>query len=365
MINKRLAILGIRGIPARYGGFETFAEEISVRLVKRGGDVTVFCDTTDAGKSEYKGVKLRYVRSFKLGPLTTIIHDLRCILDALNGYDIIYMLGYGAGPFFWIPRLFKRPIWVNMDGLEWKRSKWPWYGRLYLKISEWFAVKFASLLIADAEGIKDYLTSKYGKAINCHTIPYGAEVVVIPPDSHLIKNFELEPFEYYLVVCRLEPENHVKEIIEGFQASDTNKKLIIVGDHRTNTAYSKEILKTDDSRIRFIGTIFDKELLKAVRYYSFAYFHGHCVGGTNPSLLEALSCGNIVVAHDNVFNREVAGEVGLYFRSSDEIPTLVEAVESMDESEKSDLSIKAREQIRNNYAWEIVVDMYQKILKIR
>lgn len=362
MQSKKIAILGTRGIPARYGGFETFAEELSVRLVKRGVDVTVFCDRIDANQTEYRGVRLRHVRSLKLGPLTMIVHDLHSILKALNGYDIVYILGYGCGPFFWIPRLFKKPIWVNMDGLEWKRSKWPWYGRLYLKVSEWLAVRFASLLVADAEGIKDYLTSKYGKTIKCHTIPYGAEVVATPPDRHLTKNLELEPFEYYLAVCRLEPENHVKEIVKGFQASGTSKKLIILGDHEKKSPYIKELLKAGGNRVRFMGTIFNKELLKAVRYYSFAYLHGHSVGGTNPSLLESLGCGNAVIAHDNPFNREVAGKAARFFSDSDGLAKLIDNFDDNHE----DLNAMRKEAInivQTRYTWEQVTNEYDKLFR--
>lgn len=132
----KIAILGTRGIPVKYGGFETFAEELSTRLVQRGINVAVFCDTSDQDyKIEYKGVKIQHVKAIKLGPLSTIVHDFFCIIKALRGYELIYMLGYGAGLFFWIPRVFNKTLWVNMDGLEWKRSKWPWYGKLYLKIN--------------------------------------------------------------------------------------------------------------------------------------------------------------------------------------------------------------------------------------
>ena len=362
MQNKiKLAILGTRGIPSRYGGFETFAEELSTRLVKRGIEVTVFCEVNNSyNELEYKGVKLKYVKVTKIGHLTTILYDLRCILRALKGYNLIYMLGYGAGLFFWIPMIFKKPIWVNMDGFEWKRAKWPWYGKFYFKINEWLAVKFATLVVADAENIKSYLISKYGKDINCYVIPYGAEIVDKPPDINLIRSHNLEPSDYYLIVCRLEPENHVKEIMEGFVSSKTKKKLIIIGNHKINTPYVRELLKFRDDRIRFMDAIYDRGLLKAIRHYSFAYFHGHSVGGTNPSLLEALGCGNLIIAHDNPFNREVASDCALYFSSSFQISDIINSLEL---GKNKDFTTKARERIRRIYDWDLITDQYQKLIR--
>lgn len=357
----KIAVLGSRGIPARYGGFETVVEELSTRFVLSGIKVTVFCEENESYKeSEYKGVNLYYVKSPKIGSLTTILYDLRCILKVLKEYDLIYMLGYGAGLFFWIPRVFRKPIWVNMDGLEWKRAKWPWYGKFYLKINEWLAVKLASLIIADAYKIKDYLVSKYGKDINCHVIPYGAEIVDKPPDANLIRDYGLETSNYYLIVCRLEPENHVKEIIEGFVSSKTKKKLIIIGNHEINTPYIRELLKVKDNRIRFIGAIYDRKLLKAIRYYAFAYFHGHSVGGTNPSLLEALGCGNVVIAHDNLFNREVASDCAIYFSSSSQIPDIIAFLET---GINNNFSTKAKERIRKMYTWDMITDQYLRLIQ--
>jgi glycosyltransferase involved in cell wall biosynthesis len=358
---KNLAILGTRGIPARYGGFETFAEELSAHLVKRGIDIAVFCDTRDTGfKNEYKGIKLIHVKEIHLGPFSTIIHDLVCILRALKGYDLIYMLGYGAGLFFWIPKVVRKTLWVNMDGLEWKRSKWPWYGKLYLKISEWLAAKSASSLIADCERIRDYLTSKYGQNIKCYTIPYGADIVDVPPDVKQLKELLLESFDYYLVVCRLEPENHIREIIQGFVASNTAKQLIIIGNHRMESSYVKALLKTEDRRVRFVGTVYDRAFLIAIRCYAFAYFHGHSVGGTNPSLLEAMGCGNRIIAHDNTFNHEVAADCAIYFSSATDITRIIAYIEK---GTSIDTGKKAKDRIRKIYNWDLITDQYQQLIE--
>lgn len=357
----KMAILGTRGIPAEYGGFETFAQELSARLVRDNIDVTVYCKKVDShAESQYKGVKLKYIKSPRLGPFTSLFYDLICILKALKNHDLIYMLGYGAGLFFWLPRIIRKPLWVNMDGLEWKRSKWPWYGKIYLRVNEWLAVKFAGLIIADAEQIKTYLVAKYGNNINCRMISYGAEVVSVPPDINLIQQCGLKPYDYYLVVCRLEPENNIKEIIKGFIRSSTSKKLIVIGSPKKKTRYARSILRADDTRVKLMGSIYNRELLKAIRYYSFTYIHGHSVGGTNPSLLEALGCGNPIIAHDNLFNREVAGNNAVYFSTPEQITDIIVSSKSTIGASNP---ARAMERIQKNYSWDSVADKYLKLLQ--
>ncbi len=357
-----IAILGSRGIPASYGGFETFAEELSVRLVQRGHEVTVFCeDTQDYCDKIYKGIRLEYVKTRPLGPLNIVWFDTLCMLKAAGKHDLILLLGYGAGAFVWVPRFFGTPVWINMDGLEWKRSKWPWYGRLFLRINEWCAVQFSSRVIADSKGIRDYLKRKYGEDITCDMIPYGAEIVEKSPDTTLLHLYTVEPNNYYLVVCRLEPENHVAEIIHGFVASASQKKLIIVGNVDVDTSYVKKLKQTNDHRVHFVGTIYEKNKLHALRYYAFGYFHGHSVGGTNPSLLEALGCGNLVIAHDNPFNREVAAECGRYFTSVSDISEIINSIEF--QSNQDTISDMAQDRIRKIYNWERITDLYEDLFQ--
>jgi glycosyltransferase involved in cell wall biosynthesis len=366
---RSIAILGTRGIPARYGGFETFAEELSVRLAKQALHVTVYClreQNLQPGYPKqdiYKNVRLIHIKSPKIGPLTTIMFDLFCLWHARKLYDIVYMLGYGSSLFCFIPRLWGSQVWVNMDGIEWKRSKWPWYGRWYLKLSERLAITFSDQLIADASEIKSYLVSKYGEAINCSIIPYGAEIVDQPPLSKQIIELKLFPMDYYLVVCRLEPENHVREILHGFIQSDTQKKLVVVGDKNMNTLYVKDLLKSNDRRVQFIGPVYDKGLLEALRFYAAGYFHGHSVGGTNPSLLEAMGSGNIVIAHDNIFNREVTGDVAFFFNGSVDIPGIISTVESLSMEKKKELSEAVRSRIREKYNWALIAGKYMSSLR--
>lgn len=363
MNNNKIAILGTRGIPARYGGFETFADEIAQRLVQKGVAVTVFCEKQEGEQpGDYRGVRLEYVSSPRLGPLTTIVFDLSCLWRARKRFDVVYMLGYGASLFCIIPRMFGGKVWINMDGIEWARSKWSWAARVYLRIMEGIAMWTPNRIIADADAIQANLAARYSHLPPCSVIPYGAEIVDVAPPVNLLAEWGLEPDGYYLVVCRLEPENYVLEILQGFAASNSTLPLIVLGNHHTNTPYVAQLLAVQDERIRFVGTVYDKAKLQALRYHCLAYFHGHSVGGTNPSLLEALGCGNAVIAHDNPFNREVAGEAACYFTGAQDIPALVAQMEA-DEGGRAAMRNRAREIVAGRYTWEKVTESYLRLLE--
>jgi glycosyltransferase involved in cell wall biosynthesis len=358
-----LAILGTRGIPASYGGFETFAEELSVRLVANGVETTVYCIADSSGQpATYQGVRLAYLPSPNLGPLTTVLFDALCLWHARKRYDVVYMLGYGSSPFCFLPRLWGGTVWINMDGIEWKRTKWGTLAKLYLRFMEAVAMLTANMIIADAEGIRMFLRARHGGDTPCSVIPYGAQLVERTPEATTLASWGLISYEYYLVVCRLEPENHVIEIINGYRSAASPAPLVIVGDNRRETAYIRSLLSVREDRIRFIGTVYDRDKLNTLRYYCKAYLHGHSVGGTNPSLLEALGCGNIVLAHDNVFNREVAAEAGKYFLTAEDIPELIREVESLDGRGRSQWADRARQRIINYYNWDEITKKYLDLL---
>lgn len=360
---RRVAILGTRGIPAKYGGFETFADELSVRLVNAGAKVTVYCETEPGAQPEsYRGVDLVYIPATACGPLTTILFDLRCLWHARKGFDVVYMLGYGAVPFCLIPRLSGATVWLNVDGIEWARAKWSRLAKVYFRMMEWFSTWVPHRVIADAEGIRMHLESRHRLKVACSVIPYGAPLILDPPDTHLLDEFSLAPGEYYLVVARLEPENHVKEIIQGYLTTDCKRPLIIVGNH-LDTAYVQELQEFRDQRLRFVGGVYDKPKLQALRYHAVAYFHGHSVGGTNPSLLEALGCGNLVIAHDNIFNREVCGEYGFYFATPGDIAPLIQQVESLTEAEQTKIQAAMQGRIQTQYNWDKIAADYLVLLK--
>jgi len=359
----RLAILGTRGIPARYGGFETFAERLAIGLFGRGFDVTVFCESGESPAPDvFHGVKLRYVSAPALGPLQTILYDLRCLWAARRGYDVVYMLGYGAAPFCLIPRLWNTAVWINPDGLEWARAKWGFFAKCYFRLMEWASLHAANRIIADAEAIAMSLASRHGKLPTCTVIPYGCDVIETPPPAELLSEWSLVPESYYLVVCRLEPENHVLEILQAFQRSSSNRQLIVVGNHFIETGYVAQICAVQDPRIRLIGTVYDQAKLTCLRYHSFAYMHGHSVGGTNPSLLEAMGCGNLIFAHDNPFNRETLGPCGYYFANAPELTQAIDRAEQ-EHTELMRLREASRSRTRENYSWLHIISKYASLLE--
>jgi glycosyltransferase involved in cell wall biosynthesis len=363
MRTVRVAILGTRGIPARYGGFETFAEELSAGLCDRGFDVTVFCESAGyKGSGTHRGIKLRYVPAPDFGSLKTVMYDLRCLWISRREFDIVYMLGYGAAPFCIIPQLFGTEVWINPDGLEWARTKWGKLAKLHLRLMEWASVRIADRIIADAQAIESSLESRHGELKACSVIPYGCEVVTAPPPSNPLTKWNVESDAYYLIVCRLEPENHVLEMLRAFRSSRSERKLIVVGNHASGTDYVKKLLSIHDQRIQMIGTVYDQHELTCLRYHAFAYLHGHSVGGTNPSLLEAMGCGNFILAHNNVFNRETLREAGTFFANTTELMTAIDHADA-NPSSRDALREAARSRARAYYSWPRIISAYAELMR--
>jgi glycosyltransferase involved in cell wall biosynthesis len=361
----RLIILGTRGIPARYGGFETFAEQLATRLVTRGIDVTVACPSLSSKRDElYRGVRLKFVAFPSCGKYSEIFWDARCYCTAWKRQDVVYMLGLAGAFAAWIPRLFGKTVWVNTDGVEWKRAKFSWLQRTYLALAELMSVLFASRIIADSASIASYLRRRYPGLRKISTIAYGADIPTKEPDRKLLDEWGLRSFDYYISVCRLEPENHVLEIVEGYERSGSLLPLLILGNIQNPNPYVRRLLAKTSERIRYLGTVFDREKLEALRYHAKVYLHGHSVGGTNPSLLEAMACSNVVIAHDNPFNREVLGAAGLFFDSSEALATQIMTVES-GEVDFHELRKAASDRIREHYLWDQIADQYLETLQAR
>jgi glycosyltransferase involved in cell wall biosynthesis len=326
-------------------------------------DVTVFCPTPEPRRDEtYSGVRLKYVRFPALGKYSEMFWDARCFCVARRSFDVVYMLGVGGAFAAWVPRVFGAAVWVNTDGIEWKRTKFTWPQRAYLALAEALSVLFASRILADSAAIAEYLRSRYPRLNKVSTIAYGANIPTVAPDPVLIDEWHLQPNAYYLVVCRLEPENHVQEIVEGFERSHCSLPLVILGNIENPNKYVQRLLVHRSDRVRFAGTVYDKERLAALRFYSRAYLHGHSVGGTNPSLLEAMSCSNLVIARDNPFNREVLGPHGLYFNTSSELSSHIDDIET------GRIEVEARRtaianRIREHYLWDQIASAYEKLLE--
>jgi glycosyltransferase involved in cell wall biosynthesis len=359
----KLAILGTRGLPARYGGFETFTEQLATRLANRGVDVTVFCPAPSPKSDEtYRGVRLKFVKFPNLGKYSEMFWDARSFCVARGQFDVVYMLGLGGAFAAWAPRLFGAAVWVNTDGVEWKRTKFNYPQRAYLALAEAMSVLFASRIIADADAIADYLRKRYPGLRRVSTIAYGADIPSQPPDRESIEKWGLNPDGYYIVVSRLEPENHVLEMVEGFVQSNSSLPLVVLGDIENPNEYVQKLLVHTSPRVRFIGTVFDRNRLEALRFYARAYMHGHSVGGTNPSLLEAMACSNLIIAHDNPFNREVLGGFGIFFNTSTQLACTVDEIDA-GKLNPSLLRKGVADRIRERYMWDQVADAYLELLR--
>jgi hypothetical protein len=355
----KIAILGSRGIPNQYGGFEQLAEMLAVGLVAKGADVTVYNPHNHPyKKAEWNGVHIihKYCPSKKMGTYSQFLYDLNCIRDSRSrGFDIIYQLGYTSSSiWYWLhPR--KAIVITNMDGIEWQRAKYGWFARQFLKYAEMVAVIRSHFLVADSLAIKDYLKHKFG--VEAHYISYGADVLH-DPDPEILREFNLEPGKYYLNIARYQPDNHQEEIIKGVLHSETGFPLVLIGDY-TN-AFGKYLKKKyTDKRIIFAEAIFDKTKLSNLRHFANLYFHGHSGGGTNPSLLEAMGAGALICAHDNAFNREVLSENSFYFKTANDIS---DVISSQPEKENYQNRIQNnRMVIENKYNWASVIEACQTL----
>ncbi len=362
----RVAILGTRGIPARYGGFETFAERLAEELAVRGHQVTVYAEAPGAPGPDawHHGVRVRSRRRPRWGAASVLAYDCACLWDARRGYDLVYMLGYGAAWACWWPRAFGSPVWINVDGLEWARSKWGRLARLYLRAMEWAATRSATRLIADAETIAQRFRDVYPRGAPCSFVAYGADLVQPDEaDPTVLAAWGLQPRRYHLVVARPEPENHLLEIIEGYRLHGGDWPLVIVGDVAGTTAYQRQLLARADQRVQFIGAIYDVAKLRSLRLHAASHLHGHSVGGTNPSLLEAMACGNWVIAHDNPFNREVARDAADYFRTPAELAERLAVQAGQSASQVAARSQRARAIVSEHYSWPGIVAAYETLIR--
>lgn len=356
----RVAIVGTRGVPAKYGGFETFAQEVSPLLADKGLEVTVFCDRNELGEGTYKGVKLSYSTTTKNErPLYYYYETLH---RALKNNDIVIVTGTAGSFFYFLNLIYRKKIITNTDGVESRREKWSWLKRTMIKFSEYLSVKLSQHLIADSQGIKRYILDTYKTLApdKVSVIEYGADEVSAK-NVAILKEFGLSDEDYYLVVARLEPENNIKMIVDAFSGYNCSCKLAVVGS-LVDTSYVKELQRSASANVLFVGGIYNKQKLEAVRKSAKAYIHGHSVGGTNPSLLEALGCSNICLCHSNIYNREVTKNEMLYFSSSDELLQCVQQIESLTDLEKEDLQHKSLQRVVTYYNWARIADSYYSLI---
>ena len=359
----KIAILGTRGIPNNYGGFEQCAEYLSIGLVEKGHQVTVYSPDFHPYKEEvYQGIRIIRKASFQSffgNSASNFIYDYLCLKDAVKkDFDIILELGLITSALSIIFCNHKNKVIVtNLDGLEWKRSKWNNIIQNITKTLEKYGVKHSDYLIADNVGIKKYIHDTYNR--DSEFIPYGAIAVAIP-NPNCLKELGLVPDNYLLSIARLEPENNLETMFDGYIASEIKIPYFVVGNHLT--AYGDFLKdKYRNTGIIFLGGIFNKLHLDNFRYYSSFYLHGHSVGGTNPSLLEAMAANTFILAHDNQFNKSVINENAYYFNSPNSLATLLTDNEIL--KNKLEFARNNLKRIDEVYKWSVVVNQYESYFK--
>ena len=365
-----IALVGTRGVPARYGGFETCVEEVGRRLVERGHRVTVYCRTPSGSKAtgtaatsrgghrprSYLGMRLVHLPALRFRSLETLSHTGLSVGHLFaRRPDAALVFNCANAPFLPVIRAARVPVATHVDGLEWRRAKWGRAGQRYYKAAERMSVRLSDTLIADAQGIADYYYETY--AADSDLIAYGAPR--IDPTTDRLAELELTADGYHLVVARFEPENHVLEIVRGYAASAATLPLIVVGSAPYSQDYTDSIHAAADQRVRFLGGVWDQELLDQLYVGARTYLHGHSVGGTNPSLLRAIGAGTATEAFDVNFNREVLGQSGRFFTTPQDVTALIESAESDPESVHR-RGVTAREQARR-YDWDDVATRYEQM----
>lgn len=353
----RIAMIGTRGVPARYGGFETAVEEVGRRLVSAGHEVLVYC-RGERTAPEHLGMALVHLPAVRVKVGETLSHTALSVWD-LRRREVDVALVFNAANALLLPGI-RVPTAVHVDGLEWKRAKWSGAGRAYYQLAERLAVRWADALIADAGGIRDYYRERYDA--DSHLIAYGAPVLRDLPDT-LLARLGLTSRGYHLVVARLEPENLVHVSVEGYLRSSARLPLVVVGSAPYSPDYTRELHATADSsggRVRMVGAVWDQDLLNQLYGHSATYLHGHSVGGTNPSLLRAMGTGAPVLAYDVVFSREVLGPTGCYFASAAQLAPLLDEAEA-DLAGSAARGRAGQDRAAELYRWDDVAEQYAQL----
>lgn len=354
----RIALLGTRGIPANYGGFETFAEELSVRLVERGHQVTVYCRERYTAP-QYRGVRLQYLPTIRHKYFDTLAHTFLSTLHLVTHRADVALYCNGANAIFTpLPRLLGVPVALNVDGIERLRKKWNRLARTWYLVSEWLATFCPTEVVTDAHTIQCYYRERYGKQSTF--IPYGAETGKVAGAGTLAP-LGLEPGRYFLYVSRMEPENHPLEVREAFERVATDLKLALVGDAPYAHEYIGRVRNTKDPRVVIPGAIYG-EGYRQLGSHCFAYIHATEVGGTHPALIEAMGRGVLVLYRNTPENAEVAGDGGIPFEPG-ELTSKMELVLSMSEAERDVLRRRALDRIREHYSWDVVTSSYEELLR--
>lgn len=379
---KNIFIIGSKGIPANYGGFETFVENLTNKKKSNYIKYHIACMGKKNEEFYYNGARCFSIKVPNIGPAKAVYYDLMALKESIKYIKtnkiedaVIYVLACRIGPFI---NLYKRQmkdsgikLFVNPDGHEWKRGKWNFWIKKYWKLSEKLMVKNSDLLICDSINIERYIKEDYSKYNPKTTyIAYGAECIDSDECddiklSNWYKEKEVKSKCYYLIVGRFVPENNYEIMIKEFMKSKTDKDLVIITNVEKNGFYNKLKERTNfdkDKRIKFVGTVYDAKLLKLIRENAYGYLHGHEVGGTNPSLLEALATTKLNLLLDVGFNKEVGLDGAIYFnKEENNLKLIIEKLENIEQHEIERLSEAAKKRILEFYSWEYIVELYEEL----
>lgn len=360
---KTLRILGTRGVPAAHGGFETFAEHLALYLVQRGWRVVVYCQHEGKGpvtEDQWRGVERVNILVPGDGPRSTIQFDWLATRHAANHRDLCLTLGYNTAVFCALLRLKGVPNVINMDGIEWSRAKWGALAKTWFWLNDWAGCWLGNRLVADHPEIKVHLSTRV-RPDKIDVIAYGADRVTDMPTDP-VRALGLEPGRYLTVVARAEPENSLLEVVSGFSMKPRGMQLAVLGNYSDANPYHRAVKQAASSEVLFLGAIYDKPTVQALRFHSAAYVHGHQVGGTNPSLVEALGAGNAVIAHDNRFNRWVAGSGAVYFSGAEQFSGALDGLLSSPEQMAACKQSSVR-RFEDGLTWPLILADYEKTLR--
>jgi glycosyltransferase involved in cell wall biosynthesis len=355
-------MIGTRGVPARYGGFETAVEEVGSRLVTMGHDVVVYCRGRDRSDS-YLGMSRVRLPALRHPITETLSHTVLSVSHLFfHRTDVALVFNAANAPVLPVIKAARIPVAVHVDGLEWQRAKWGRIGRRYYLANERLAVRWADELISDAIGIQDYYHERYGAESTF--LAYGSPIIPAA-DPDRLAELGLTSGGYHLVVARMEPENHVDVIVEGYSRSRAVMPLVVVGSVPYPSQHERTVqtLASADPRIRMLGGVWDQELLNSLYAGAASYLHGHSVGGTNPSLLRAMGAGAFAIAWEVNFNREVLGDAGEFFANREQVTQAIEAVESDPVAADARGNV-ARERAATEYRWDDVAVGYEALCEM-
>ncbi|MCU0921968.1 MAG: DUF1972 domain-containing protein [Burkholderiaceae bacterium] len=360
-----LRILGIRGLPAAHGGFETFAERLALWLFHRGWRVIVYCQEEGRGpvvEDWWESIERVHIPVAGSGPRSTIAFDWRATLHAARHRDLCLTLGYNTAMFCALLRARGVTNAINMDGVEWRRQKWGSVAKTWFWLNEWAGCWLGNHLVADHPGIEQRLRTRHVAAGKITMIPYGADRLDPALPVAPVRALGLEPRRYWTLIARPEPENSVLEIVQAFSRRPRGHRLAVLGRYDVDTnPYDRAVRAAASDEVRFLGAIYTPTVVQSLRVHAAGYLHGHQVGGTNPSLVEAMGAGNAILAHDNPFNRWVLGEAGRFFASPDACAALLDEFQD-DAARLETMRQQTLQRFESGFRWPDILTRYEALL---